>query len=65
MLTQSRLDADALKPRQILAAATKFDVDLIVLTTKGGGGIKRVLLGSTAERVMRHAQCPVMSIRRH
>ncbi|OHE87726.1 MAG: hypothetical protein A3G75_10930 [Verrucomicrobia bacterium RIFCSPLOWO2_12_FULL_64_8] len=50
--------------RQILAAAAKLDADLIVLTTKGHGGLKRMLLGSTAEYVMRHAPCPVVSIRR-
>lgn len=49
---------------QILAAAKKFGVDLIVITTKGQSGLKRMLIGSTAEIVMRHALCPVMSIRR-
>ena len=51
--------------RQILAAAAKLDADLIVLTTKGQGGLKRMLLGSTAEYVMRNASCPVVSIRRN
>lgn len=49
---------------QILAAAQQFDTDLIVITTKGQSGLKRMLVGSTAEAVMRHATCPVMSIRR-
>ena len=51
--------------RQILVAASNLDADLIVLTTKDRSGFRRVLLGSTAERVIRHAPCPVMSIRRH
>lgn len=51
--------------QQILAAANKFDIDMIVLTTKGSSGLKRILLGSTAEHIMRHATCPVLSVRRH
>jgi nucleotide-binding universal stress UspA family protein len=50
---------------QILALAGRQSIDLIVLTTKGRTGLKRVLVGSTAERIMREAPCPVMSVRRH
>ena len=50
--------------RQILVAASNLDADLIVLTTKDRSGFMRVLLGTTVERVIRHARCPVMSIRR-
>lgn len=49
--------------RQILVAAAKIDADLIVLRTKDTHSLRRRLLGSTAEHVMRHAACPVMSIR--
>jgi universal stress protein A len=49
---------------EILALATKQSIDLIVLTTKGRSGLQRVLVGSTAEQIMRHAPCPVMSVRR-
>jgi universal stress protein A len=49
---------------EILTLATKQSIDLIVLTTKGRSGLKRVLVGSTAEQIMRHAPCPVMSVRR-
>jgi nucleotide-binding universal stress UspA family protein len=35
-----------------------------VLTTKGSSGLKRALIGSTAEQIMRQAACPVMSLRR-
>jgi nucleotide-binding universal stress UspA family protein len=48
----------------ILALAEKNGIDLIVLTTKGRDGLKRALIGSTAEQIMRHAPCPVMSVRR-
>ncbi len=49
---------------QILALAGQQTIDLIVLTTKGRSGLQRVLVGSTAEQIMRHAPCPVMSVRR-
>lgn len=38
--------------------------DLVVLGTHGRSGIMRVLLGSVAERVARHADCPVLLVRR-
>ena len=50
--------------REITAAAKDLGADLIVLTTHGYTGLKHVLLGSTAERVVRHADCPVMVVRR-
>lgn len=49
--------------REITAAAKDLGTDLIVLTTHGYTGLKHVLLGSTAERVVRHADCPVMVVR--
>jgi nucleotide-binding universal stress UspA family protein len=49
---------------QILQLAEKNNIDLIVLTTKGLSGLKRVLVGSTAETIMRQALCPVLSVRR-
>jgi nucleotide-binding universal stress UspA family protein len=53
------------KPAEaILALAGKNSIDLIVLTTKGRDGLKRALVGSTAEQIMRRAPCPVMSVRR-
>lgn len=53
------------KPAEaILSLVEKNNIDLIVLTTKSGSGLKRALVGSTAEHIMRHASCPVMSIRR-
>lgn len=45
---------------EICKLARKIKVDLIVLPTRGLGRLKHVLLGSTAERVVRHAPCPVL-----
>lgn len=47
----------------ITRVARQKEIDLIVLTTHGRTGLKRVLLGSTAERVVRHADCPVYVVR--
>lgn len=38
-------------------------VDLIVMGTHGRTGIPHLLIGSVAERVVRHAQCPVLVVR--
>jgi len=48
---------------EICRAAETLSVDLIVLTTHGYTGLKHVWLGSTAERVVRHAPGPVLVVR--
>jgi universal stress protein A len=48
---------------EIAEAARELKADLIIMATHGYSGIKRALLGSTAERVVRHAQCAVMTVR--
>ena len=48
---------------EICRAARTLRADLIVLTTHGYTGLKHVVLGSTAERVVRHADCPVLVVR--
>jgi nucleotide-binding universal stress UspA family protein len=53
------------KPYQeIVSAAKVLDADLIVISTHGYTGLKHTLLGSTAERVVRHAECPVLVVRK-
>ena len=49
---------------EIAEAARAAAADLVVVTTHGFTGLKHVLLGSTAERVVRHAPCPVWVVRR-
>ena len=48
---------------EILKKANEENVSLIVLGTQGRKGIDHFLFGSTAERVVRNAVCPVMTIR--
>lgn len=48
---------------EICNAARESDSDLIVIATHGRTGLKHVFLGSTAERVVRHAPCPVLIVR--
>jgi nucleotide-binding universal stress UspA family protein len=48
---------------EIAAAAWELKADLVVVTTHGFTGLKHVLLGSVAERVVRHAPCPVLVVR--
>lgn len=38
------------------------NIDLIVIGTHGSGGIDKLMLGSTAEKVVRHATCPVLTV---
>lgn len=47
----------------ILDLARESVADLVVVGTRGLSGVKRLLLGSVAERVMRDAKCPVMVVR--
>ena len=45
---------------EICKLAVELEMDLIVLPTRGHSGLKHLALGSTAERVVRHAPCPVL-----
>jgi nucleotide-binding universal stress UspA family protein len=47
----------------IVAAAERQKADLIAMGTRGLTGIKHVLLGSVAERTLRHAPCPVLTVK--
>ncbi len=44
--------------------AEEVHADLIVMPSHGYHGVKRLLLGSVAERVLRHAKCPILVLRR-
>jgi nucleotide-binding universal stress UspA family protein len=48
---------------EIVALAEDVGAGLIAMGSRGRGGIRRALMGSVSERVVRHAHCPVMIIR--
>jgi nucleotide-binding universal stress UspA family protein len=48
---------------EIVKAARQWPADVIVIGSRGLGGVQRALLGSVAEGVIRHAPCPVLVIR--
>jgi nucleotide-binding universal stress UspA family protein len=47
---------------QILSQAAALPVDVIVMGTHGASGFKHVVLGSVAEKVLRQATCPVLTV---
>ena len=49
----------------IVERAKALDVSLILMTTHGRGGLTRLVFGSVADAVLRHAACPVLLVRVH
>ncbi len=56
-----RLDGSA--GERIVAEAASWEADLILMTTHGRGGLGRLLLGSVADYVVRHATIPILLVR--
>ncbi|HUI28160.1 MAG TPA: universal stress protein [Candidatus Kryptonia bacterium] len=54
-----------LPAQAIVETARKRDVDLIVMATHGRTGFSHLLMGSVAEKVVRTAQCPVLTVPTH
>jgi nucleotide-binding universal stress UspA family protein len=48
---------------EILAAAAEHQVDLVVMGTHGRTGIDRIIFGSVAEKVVKSALCPVLTVK--
>lgn len=48
---------------EIVELATREKVDIIVIATHGESGWQRFVFGSVAEKVVRHADCPVLTVR--
>jgi nucleotide-binding universal stress UspA family protein len=59
---QTRI-ATGIPSEEVSAAARAEGTDLIVVGTLGKTGVEHVLLGSTAERIIRTAPCPVLAVR--
>jgi nucleotide-binding universal stress UspA family protein len=65
------IPADAVKfvpigdpAKSIVEAAHRWPADLVVIGSRGRDGVERVVLGSVAEGVARHAPCPVLVVRK-
>jgi len=48
---------------EILRTAEKMGIDIIIMATHGRTGFEHILIGSVAERVVRRATCPVLTIK--
>ncbi|MCL5029735.1 MAG: universal stress protein [Bacteroidetes bacterium] len=48
---------------EIIETASEENIDLIIIATHGHTGVEHILFGSTAEKVVRKAPCPVLTIR--
>jgi nucleotide-binding universal stress UspA family protein len=48
---------------EIIETASEKDIDLIIISTHGHTGVEHLLFGSTAEKVVRKAPCPVLTLR--
>lgn len=48
---------------EVIETAGELDVDLIIIATHGHSGVEHILFGSTAEKVVRKAPCPVLTLR--
>ncbi len=48
---------------EIVALAEEIGADLIVMGSRGLGGLRRALMGSVSDSVVRHAHCPVLVVR--
>jgi len=51
------------RAREIVEVAEEAGAGLIVMGSRGLGGMRRALMGSVSDSVVRHAHCPVMVVR--
>jgi nucleotide-binding universal stress UspA family protein len=52
------------KDEEIVGVAEEIGAGLIVMGSRGLGGVRRALMGSVSDSVLRHAHCPVMVVRK-
>jgi nucleotide-binding universal stress UspA family protein len=55
--------AERYRAQQIVQVAEDIGAGLIVMGSRGLGGIRRALMGSVSDSVVRHAHCPVLIVR--
>jgi nucleotide-binding universal stress UspA family protein len=60
----AHLRTEERRDQAIVHLADELGAGLIVMGSRGLGGIRRALMGSVSDSVVRHAHCPVMVVRR-
>jgi nucleotide-binding universal stress UspA family protein len=55
--------AERYRSQQIIQVAEDIGAGLIVMGSRGLGGVRRALMGSVSDSVVRHAHCPVLVVR--
>ncbi len=63
-VAQAHLRMGERRDRAIVNLADEIGAGLIVMGSRGLGGIRRALMGSVSDSVVRHAHCPVLVVRR-
>jgi nucleotide-binding universal stress UspA family protein len=63
-VTQAHLRTGGRPDVEIVALAEELGAGLIVMGSRGRGGIRRALMGSVSDSVVRHAHCPVLVVRK-
>lgn len=61
-ITPKMIEAEGKVWTAVAAAIEKYEIDLVVLGTRGRTGLEKVLLGSKAEEILRLAPCPVLTV---
>lgn len=64
-VAESHLMIRSRRDEAIVRLAEDLGVGLIVMGSRGRGGVRRALLGSVSDSVVRHAHCPVLVVRSH
>ena len=59
----AHLSMDERPARAIVELGEKLGAGLVVMGSRGRGGLRRTLMGSVSDSVVRHAHCPVMVVR--
>jgi nucleotide-binding universal stress UspA family protein len=59
----AHLKMDEQRDEAIVHLAEDIDAGMIVIGSRGFGGMKRALMGNVADSVVRHAHCPVLVVR--